>query len=105
MDPSFSAFLHVPARLSIVASLDVATWMEAGLLRDMVRISDSALREELSPLVQAGHAAIREGWAMGSGRTYVQVTPMGRRAFHGHVAALERLAQATSGDAARRGVA
>ncbi|WP_241846258.1 transcriptional regulator [Streptomyces sp. MJM1172] len=43
MDPDFDEFLHVPARLAVVALLTPADWMEFGFVRDAVGTSDSAL--------------------------------------------------------------
>ncbi|MGW2024812.1 hypothetical protein [Streptomyces decoyicus] len=40
MDPDFDEFLHVQARLSVVALLAPADWVEFGFVRDTVGTSD-----------------------------------------------------------------
>ncbi|MGJ6965397.1 hypothetical protein ACSDR0_26160 [Streptosporangium sp. G11] len=52
MDPSFDEFLHVLARLSIVAPPAPAGWVDSGFLRDAVDTSDSALSKQVSALAR-----------------------------------------------------
>ncbi|MEV0353480.1 transcriptional regulator [Nonomuraea sp. NPDC050680] len=91
MNPFFHEFLHVPVRLSIVALLAPATWVEVGFLGDMIKTGDSALRKEISALAEAGYVSTRNGSAMGYGRMYVQLTPLGRQNFQRHAAALKQI--------------
>ncbi|MFG1688625.1 transcriptional regulator [Nonomuraea sp. NPDC049269] len=91
MDPFFNGFLHVPARLSIVALLAPASGVEFGFLRDTIKTGDSALSEQISALAEAGYVWVRTSQETGTRRTYVQLTPEGRRAFERHAAALERI--------------
>ncbi|GAA3472813.1 winged helix-turn-helix domain-containing protein [Nonomuraea roseola] len=91
MDPLFDEFLHVPARLSIVALLAPADWVDFGFLRDTIGTSDSALSKQVSALASAGYVAVRKGQDKRARRTYVQLTPTGRHAFQRHAAALERI--------------
>jgi DNA-binding MarR family transcriptional regulator len=94
MDPAFDEFLHVPARLSIVALLAPADWVEFGFLRDTIGTSDSALSKQISALANAGYVAVRKGRAQGVRRTHMKLTPEGRRAFQSHAAALEQIVAA-----------
>ncbi|MGN9841271.1 winged helix-turn-helix domain-containing protein [Nonomuraea sp. H19] len=91
MDPSFDEFLHVPARLSIVAMLAPADWVDFGFLRDAIGTSDSALSKQISALADAGYVAVRKDQERRARRTYVRLTPEGRQAFQRHAAALERI--------------
>ncbi|HEY7488478.1 MAG TPA: transcriptional regulator [Streptosporangiaceae bacterium] len=91
MDPSFDEFLHVPARLSIVALLAPAGWVEFGFLRDTIETSDSALSKQVSALANAGYVAVRKGRDNGVRRTHVRLTRQGREAFQRHAAALEQI--------------
>lgn len=91
MDPEFDEFLHVPARLSVVALLAPASWVEFGFLRDTIGTSDSALSKQVSALTAAGYVSVRKGRDQGVRRTHVKLTPEGRRAFQRHAAALERI--------------
>ncbi|MCP2341688.1 winged helix-turn-helix domain-containing protein [Actinomadura rupiterrae] len=97
MDPDFDEFLHVPARLSIVALLAPATWVEFAFLRDTIGTSDSALSKQLSALAEAGYIEIRKSRAP-KRRTDVRLTPRGRTAFQRHAAVLERIAAAARAD-------
>ncbi|GIH14750.1 transcriptional regulator [Rugosimonospora africana] len=91
MDPDFDEFLHVPARLSILALLAPADRVDFGFLRDTIGTSDSALSKHLSALVSAGYVAMSKDRDRGVRRTHVTLTPQGRRAFRRHAAALERI--------------
>ncbi|MGA8113669.1 MAG: transcriptional regulator [Actinocatenispora sp.] len=91
MDPDFDEFLHVPARLSILALLAPADRVDFGFLRDAIGTSDSALSKHLSALAGAGYVFTHKTQDRGVRRTYVTLTPHGRRAFQRHAAALERI--------------
>jgi DNA-binding MarR family transcriptional regulator len=100
MDPEFDEFLHVPARLSIVALLAPAEWVDFAFLRDALATSDSALSKHLSALVNAGYVAVRKEREDGVRRTRARLTAEGRQAFRGHATALERLVAAAREPAA-----
>ncbi|RPF34489.1 transcriptional regulator [Streptomyces sp. TLI_185] len=92
MDSDFNEFLHVPARLTIVALLAPVTWAEFGFLRDAVETSDSALSKQISALAAEGYVDVRKERGVGVRRTLVRLSPEGREAFRRHAAALERIA-------------
>jgi DNA-binding MarR family transcriptional regulator len=94
MDPRFDEFLHVPARLSIVALLAPAAWVDFGFLRDTIGTSDSALSKHVSALAEAGYVTVRKDQQSRARRTSVQLTPQGRHAFQRHAAALEHIVAA-----------
>ena len=94
MEQDFDEFLHVPARLSILALLAPADWVEFGFLRDTIATSDSALSKQVSALANAGYVSVRKSRDMGTRRTYVQLTAQGRQAFQRHAAALSRIVAA-----------
>ncbi|MBE1591718.1 winged helix-turn-helix domain-containing protein [Nonomuraea angiospora] len=91
MDPQFDEFLHVPARLSVVAVLAPADWVDFGFVRDTIGTSDSALSKQVSALAGAGYVEVQKGQDKRARRTYVRLTPAGRQAFQRHAAALERI--------------
>ncbi|GAA5012058.1 transcriptional regulator [Actinopolymorpha pittospori] len=94
MDNDFDEFLHVPARLAIVALLAPASWTDFGFVREAVDTSDSALSKQLSALAAQGYVDIQKQKGLGARRTLVRLTPQGREAFRRHAAALERIAAA-----------
>ncbi|MFG2086998.1 MULTISPECIES: transcriptional regulator [unclassified Spirillospora] len=61
MDAGFDEFLHVPARLSIVALLAPADWAEFAFIRDSVGTGDSALSKQITALANAGYVTVRKG--------------------------------------------
>ncbi|MFI6909840.1 winged helix-turn-helix domain-containing protein [Nonomuraea sp. NPDC050394] len=94
MDPEFDDFLHVPARLSVLALLAPAEWVDFAFLRDTVGTSDSALSKQVSALAGAGYVEVHKGQESRARRTHVRLTPQGRQAFQRHAAALQRIVAA-----------
>jgi DNA-binding transcriptional ArsR family regulator len=88
----FDELIHPSTRLSIVALLAAADWVEFGFVRDQLGMSDSALSKQLSTLEDAGYVRLeREGR-----RLRARLTPAGREAFQGHVAALREIVGAAT---------
>ncbi|MFF5701012.1 winged helix-turn-helix domain-containing protein [Streptomyces sp. NPDC012794] len=94
MDPDFDEFLHVPARLSVVALLAPADWVEFGFVRDTVGTSDSALSKQITALTDAGYVEVRKTRSRTGRNTHLRLTPHGRQAFQRHASALERIVAA-----------
>ncbi len=84
--------IHAPARLQIMAVLAGVQDAEFALLRDTVQVSDSVLSKHLAQLAEAGYIALRKAALDGRQRTWAALTGKGRRAFTGHVTALQALA-------------
>jgi DNA-binding MarR family transcriptional regulator len=80
-----------PVRFSIVATLAAADTVEFRSLRDLVEVSDSTLSKQVSTLEQAGYVAVRKGYVGKRPRTWLSLTPQGRRVFQDHVAALRAI--------------
>ncbi len=93
-DDSFDEFLHVPARLAIVALLAPTGWADFGFLRDSLGTSDSALSKQLSALAAKDYVEVRKQKTLRAQRTLVRLAPEGREAFGRHAMALERIAAA-----------
>jgi DNA-binding transcriptional ArsR family regulator len=89
--PGFDELIHAPTRLSIVALLAASTWAEFGFVRDSIQLSDSALSKQISTLEHAGYVTVNKTGAGRRSRTYVRLSPEGRDAFNGHVAALQKM--------------
>ncbi|MFV2172639.1 winged helix-turn-helix domain-containing protein [Actinomadura sp. LOL_016] len=94
MEDGFDEFLHVPARLSILALLAPAEWVDFAFVRDGVGTSDSALSKQITALANAGYVTVRKGRDGAVRRTHIRLTPEGREAFARHAAALERIVAA-----------
>lgn len=91
--------LHAPARLQIAAVLARVTRAEFALLKEVTGVSDSVLSKHLSALVDAGYIKLSKAARDGRQRTWAGLTNKGRKAFAGHMAALQELA-AAAGQAA-----
>ncbi|MQY06980.1 transcriptional regulator [Actinomadura macrotermitis] len=90
----FDEFIHVPARLSLLALLAPAEWVEFRVLRDRLETSDSALSKQISALHDAGYVDVRKERLHGRRSTRVHLTPHGRAAFQAHALALEQIVAA-----------
>jgi DNA-binding MarR family transcriptional regulator len=87
----FDETIHPSTRLSIVSLLAAADWVEFAFVRDRLSLSDSALSKQFSVLEEAGYLAIDRRVSDRRKRVHVRLTPAGRAAFQGHVAALREI--------------
>jgi DNA-binding MarR family transcriptional regulator len=87
--PQFDELIHPSTRLSIVALLASTDWAEFSFVRDRLEMSDSALSKQFATLEEAGYVTIERPVSDRRRRVRVALTSEGRRAFEGHVAALE----------------
>jgi DNA-binding MarR family transcriptional regulator len=86
--PRFDELIHPSTRLAIVSLLAGADWAEFAFLRDELNLSDSALSKQLTTLEDAGYVNIDRAVRDHRRRLRARLTPVGREAFRGHVAAL-----------------
>lgn len=91
VQPRFDELIHPSTRLSIVALLSAADWAEFAFLRDRLDMSDSALSKQLATLEEAGYVDTDRRTDGGRRRVRARLTPAGRVAFEGHVAALRSI--------------
>ena len=87
----FDELIHPSTRLSIVALLAAADWAEFEFVRDRLELSDSALSKQHSTLEEAGYVDIERPVRDSRRRVRARLTPAGRTAFDGHVAALRQI--------------
>jgi DNA-binding MarR family transcriptional regulator len=83
--------IHAPARLQIVSLLAAATEAEFAFVRDSLEISDSVLSKHAATLENAGYIEVRKGHVGKRPRTWLKLTPEGRRAFDDYVSTLQQL--------------
>ena len=84
--------IHQPTRLRIMAALvglEEGSEVEFGFLLDLLGLSDGNLSTHLRKLEEARFIATEKGFVGRMPRTWITVTPEGRRAFADYVAALE----------------
>jgi DNA-binding MarR family transcriptional regulator len=89
--PRFDEIIHPSTRLSIVALLAAADWVDFAFVRDRLGLSDSALSKQFTTLEQAGYVTLERPVTGRRRRVQVRLTPGGRDAFRGHVAALREI--------------
>lgn len=87
----FDEFIHPSTRLSIVALLAAADWADFAFVRERLELSDSALSKQLSTLEEVGYVDIERPVRDRRRRVRARLTPAGRAAFDGHVAALRQI--------------
>lgn len=89
--PAFDATIHAAHRLRICGLLADLKELEFAVLRDTLSLSDSVLSKQLAILAQAGYVRSRRAKRDSRQRVWLALTPEGRRAFAGHVAALREI--------------
>jgi DNA-binding MarR family transcriptional regulator len=94
----FDELIHQSTRLSIVALLAAADWIDFAFIRDELALSESALSKQLSTLEAAGYLTIERRVTDHRRRVRVKLTAEGQKAFQAHVRALRAIV-ATAGDA------
>ncbi len=57
-EPRFDELIHPSTRLSIVALLAAADWVDFAFVRDRLSLSDSALSKQFATLESAGYIVI-----------------------------------------------
>ena len=87
----FDELIHPSTRLSIVALLAAVDWADFSFVRDELGLSDSALSKQLATLEEAGYVAIERLLSDRRRRVRARLTPAGRDALDGHVAALRAI--------------
>lgn len=87
----FDELIHPPTRLSVVALLASADWMDFAFVRDRIGLSDSALSKQFATLEDAGYIKVERPVVNRRRRVRVRLTKRGRQAFDGHVAALRAI--------------
>ncbi len=87
----FDELIHPSTRLSIVALLAAAEWVDFAFVRDRLGLSDSALSKQFATLEAAGYLAVDRPVSDHRRRVRVRLTDAGRQAFDGHVAALHEV--------------
>lgn len=88
---AFDEVVHAPHRLKICAFLEAVESAEFGALREMLGVADSVLSKHLKVLHDAGYVEVTKPTGRGRVRTWVCLTPEGRRAYAGHVTALKQV--------------
>ncbi|MFE7271146.1 transcriptional regulator [Streptomyces sp. NPDC057623] len=79
-------------RLRISAFLSGCDEAEFRAVQEYCDLSPSALSKNVSALEDAGYVTVRKGHVGKTPRTWLALTPAGREALAGHLAALQHIA-------------
>jgi DNA-binding MarR family transcriptional regulator len=83
--------VHQRVRLGILAIAQQARRVEFGFLRSSLELTAGNLSQHLAVLEKAGLVEIEKGYAGKRGRTWIHLTPAGKKALHSEIAQLKRL--------------
>lgn len=93
--PVFNELIHSPVRLRICGLLRRMPELEFAVVRDTLELSDAHLSKNVRTLAAAGLVTVRKesSQARADSRrlTWVSLTPQGREALEGHLAALVQI--------------
>ena len=94
----FDKVIHPATRLSIVALLAAVDWADFAFIRDQLGLSDSALSKQLSKLEEARYVVIERPLSDRRRRVRARLTPVGRKRFAGHAAALREIVSSSDAE-------
>jgi DNA-binding MarR family transcriptional regulator len=83
--------VHQRVRLGILVIAHEARRVEFGFLRSSLDLTAGNLSQHLAVLEKAGLVEIEKGYAGKRGRTWIQLTPVGKQALQDEIAQLKRL--------------
>ncbi len=78
-------------RLKLVAFLDGCAEAEFLVVSDICDLNKSTLSKAMTTLENAGYLDVAKGYVGRKPRTWLALSPKGRTAYHGHLAALAEL--------------
>lgn len=87
----FDELVHAPIRLQICAMLAAVDSIEFSTVRDGLGVADSVLSKHIRVLSEAGYVIVHKAAFLSRLRTSFALTPEGRRAYRGHLAALRAI--------------
>lgn len=90
--PLFDEVIHAPNRLHICALLAPVDALAFSTVRDELGVSDPVLSKHVKVLQASGYVTLTKTTSSRRLRTWLTLTPKGRRALEGHLAELRRIA-------------
>ena len=87
----FDNLIHAPNRLQICALLSTMAELEFQVVKEHLNVSDSVLSKHVKSLTEANYLQFTKRTEFGRQRTWLALTPLGKEAYLGHVAALKAI--------------
>ena len=94
----FDEIVHAPNRLQICAILAAVDSADFAAVREMLGVADSVLSKHVRVLHEAGYIVVHKATSASRVRTSLSLTPAGRAAYNGHVAALHAIVSSAPAD-------
>lgn len=91
MSAELDPVIHAPNRLQMCCMLAQADTIDFATVREALDVSESVLSKHVKTLEEAGYAKVRKAASDGRQRTWLSLTPQGRKALKGHLAALKAM--------------
>ena len=88
---TFDTIIHAPNRLQICALLDTTKELEFQVIKEQLDVSDSVLSKHLKVLEDANYVQLVKKTEFTRQRTWVSLTPKGRRSFKLYLTELKRI--------------
>ena len=87
----FDNVIHAPNRLQICALLETTKELEFQIVKEQLDVSDSVLSKHLKVLEDANYIRLIKKTEFTRQRTWVSLTPKGRKSFKLHLRELRRI--------------
>ena len=87
----FDTVVHAPNRLQICALLETTKELEFQIIKEQLDVSDSVVSKHLKVLEDANYVRLIKKTEFTRQRTWVSLTPRGRRSFKLHLEELKRI--------------
>lgn len=97
MSAALDPVIHAPNRLQMCCMLAAADTIDFATIREALDVSESVLSKHIKTLEEATYVAVRKTPLDGRVRTWISLTPAGRKALTGHLAALKAMMAAADG--------
>lgn len=91
MSVRFDPVIHPEQRLRICAFLLPNEEVAFSVIREALGMSESAMSRQVKILVEAGYVSVTREIGVPRPRSWVALTPEGRRAMKGHLQALRQM--------------
>jgi len=88
---TFDSIIHAPNRLQICALLDTTKELEFQIIKEQLDVSDSVLSKHLKVLEDSDYIKLTKRTEFTRQRTWVSLTPKGRKSFKLHLRKLRRI--------------
>ena len=88
---AFDTVIHTPNRLQISALLETTKELEFQIVKEQLDVSDSVLSKHLKVLEDTNYIRLIKKIEFTRQRTWLSLTPLGRKAFKSHLRELKRI--------------